>query len=400
MYKVQCVLVLALYVGLVHSWDYTNSDYGQPLITLDHGVPTDVAIDSCNGFLYWMQTNTTTTVIERVKFDGSERKFITQISSFKLNSTLTIVPHSLTIDIQKQRKTRAITVPNPVSKLLTVANDCLLYLNLRYDKDIAVWKLGKLEYTENRNPFQVPSRNIYAGVAANYKIKDQIREIEKCESLSNLDLRCDYCVHGSKIVGKPMCKCKPGYIGKRCDVTVCKNYCINGNCTFDDKANPQCSCDAGYYGKRCEISKCTAYCQNKGVCSMKNNKPVCDCKKTNFTGPRCELSKCYNYCIYGDCSIDKAGKAQCRCEAEYEGKRCAVKKCREYCLNDGQCSLNKNKDPVCKCEEHYAGKRCQVLNCYKYCRTMRCKIKSMCSCVPGFTGASFKMDMIEFFMLK
>ncbi|KAJ8705640.1 hypothetical protein PYW08_012686 [Mythimna loreyi] len=43
----QCFLATALLFGLAHSWD----------IALEEGIPTDIAVDSCRGYVYWINTN-------------------------------------------------------------------------------------------------------------------------------------------------------------------------------------------------------------------------------------------------------------------------------------------------------------------------------------------------------
>ncbi|KAJ8706156.1 hypothetical protein PYW07_010933 [Mythimna separata] len=41
-------------------------NFGHLLIKLDEGIPTDIAVDSCRGYVYWISTNLPTPKIERL----------------------------------------------------------------------------------------------------------------------------------------------------------------------------------------------------------------------------------------------------------------------------------------------------------------------------------------------
>lgn len=48
-------------------------------------------------------------------------------------------------------------------------------------------------------------------------------------------------------------RCKEGYSGRRCEINICRGYCLNsGACTVDDKLMPICKCQPGHEGSRCE----------------------------------------------------------------------------------------------------------------------------------------------------
>ncbi|KAJ8708128.1 hypothetical protein PYW08_010494 [Mythimna loreyi] len=88
--------------------------------------------------------------------------------------------------------------------------------------------------------------------------------------------------------GEPNCRCNAGKTGERCDVSVCHNYCLHGECSIVAD-EPSCRCDAGYSGKRCEVYACDDYCLHEGVCSLNNNsEPVCRCTE-RYSGERCSV---------------------------------------------------------------------------------------------------------------
>ena len=107
------------------------------------------------------------------------------------------------------------------------------------------------------------------------------------------------------------CKCRRGYSGPRCEISVCHNYCIRGSCKIDANSNPKCYCPAGYSGSRCEIDKCHGMCLNSGSCSVdEHNEVACVCKPGYF-GERCEFLNdiknelCKTYCQFSESNNDR-----------------------------------------------------------------------------------------------
>ncbi|KAJ8706045.1 hypothetical protein PYW07_010822 [Mythimna separata] len=299
-----------------------SNEYGNLITKIDDGIPTDVAVDSCKGYVYWIITNLTVPRIERALFDGSEKKVVLSISKTDNRD-----PHSLVIDQQTKRiywiepvikdnipiyglyytdlngkdKTKIYYLyefssgVNPISTLntLTVSKGGLFWIDWRLTVDISVWLLGKIVWSGNLAQIGLHTKYDNIGIAANYKIKDQIEGINDCEALTFVGpKKCKepFCVHGVK-VGLSLCKCRPGYIGERCDVSVCENdYCLNGNCSVNDQGTPTCRCNTGFSGERCEVTACHNYCLNNGVCSLnEEDEPSCECVD-NYEGSRCETS--------------------------------------------------------------------------------------------------------------
>uniref|UniRef100_A0A6G3ME25 Neurogenic locus notch homolog protein 3 (Trinotate prediction) n=1 Tax=Henneguya salminicola TaxID=69463 RepID=A0A6G3ME25_HENSL len=98
------------------------------------------------------------------------------------------------------------------------------------------------------------------------------------------------CENGGKCLKfqtKHYCKCSRGYIGKKCEISTCKNECINGVCSYHNS----CICREGFKGSMCEISDCSEnesnVCLNAGFCYKYNSKIRCKCLN-NTSGLRCE----------------------------------------------------------------------------------------------------------------
>ncbi|KAJ8713635.1 hypothetical protein PYW07_014005 [Mythimna separata] len=273
---------------------YNNSDYGNLLIKIDSNetTPTDIAVDSCGGYVYWTHNISN---IDRARLNGSERRLIFA-NSFK--------QFSIVMDPQTQNlyyfdicgscsdgpargylNKKIINTTGEIvllsnffgsewrSRVLTVSKDYLYWKNSTGSYD-AIWRLSK-----NAAPYVEPTEinKIYddkiLGITAKYKIKDQVQGVEDCDSLSSLVPTLDEF---------------PDYTSEQCNVSACDYYCVYGNCSINDEGLPKCSCNAGYSGQRCEVNVCHNYCLNDGVCSLnEEDEPVCQCAG-NHEGPRCE----------------------------------------------------------------------------------------------------------------
>ncbi|KAJ8707863.1 hypothetical protein PYW07_011540 [Mythimna separata] len=184
---------------------------------------------------------------------------------------------------------------------------------------------------------------------------------EKCDLVNACH---DYCLHGGVCSlneeNKRVCQCTAGYDDERCDVSICNEYCLQGNCSISVDGLPKCSCKAGFSGERCDVNACHKHCLNGGVCSLnKGVEPVCQCT-AGYDGERCEKSIYNEYCLQGNCSIGADGLPKCSCTTGYSGERCEENACHKYCLNGGVCSLNEEDEPACQCTAGYDGGRCEV----------------------------------------
>ncbi|KAJ8707745.1 hypothetical protein PYW07_011422 [Mythimna separata] len=305
-----------------------NHIYGNLLIKMDDGIPTDLAVDSCRGYIYWINTNLTTSTIERARCDGSAREVVIEATNGR-------DLHSLAIDQQTNRMCWGVpeghlkrnvycadlngnnkqlfrrfisvsgrnwTYSNPNSytvskKFLYAASICLSC------KTKKVWKyyVPHLVLSGDNPIFKVLNAETISGIAANYKMKEQFRGISDCNHVFNnyeiddtlkvaKEYEGQFCVHGVKETGQSVCKCSPGYFGERCERYFCENYCFQGNCSISRFGGlPSCRCYEGYSGDRCEVNLCNNYCLNSGTCSLnEEDEPVCECTG-QYEGGRCEL---------------------------------------------------------------------------------------------------------------
>lgn len=157
------------------------------------------------------------------------------------------------------------------------------------------------------------------------------------------------------------CICLPAYQGNFCEIPICNNYCVHGECVIGVDSSARCKCQPQFEGERCDRNKCDGYCLNNGRCSFNaTDEAICTCPK-NFSGARCETAICTSdYCYNGECIVTEE-VAKCKCNAGYRGERCEEYSCNNYCLNDGHCVLNNETAMVeCRCSADYTGKRCEI----------------------------------------
>ncbi|KAJ8704454.1 hypothetical protein PYW07_011642 [Mythimna separata] len=295
------------------------------LIKVDNGIPHDIVVDSCKGYIYWLNTGISRPTIERARLDGTGREVFETRTTVPTNTYWTLEPNSLAIDQHLQRiywmepgntteyhlYTKLLNTPHTPyyiirvfdpkhmkvpSNTLTVSKDFIFHLEYAYGIN-AVYAYGKIKTSTNNHPGIdiILKKTVYSerkmpiSIVANYKMKDQIQD---CEPLNRVKvaMECDgpYCVHGTKAYGQSACTCTPGYTGERCDVSVCDNYCLQGYCSVDSEGLPKCRCTTGHTGERCEVDSCRGYCLNSGECSLnEEDEPSCECA-AHYDGVRCE----------------------------------------------------------------------------------------------------------------
>nr|XP_049706848.1 protein cueball isoform X2 [Helicoverpa armigera] len=287
------------------------------VIELHDEIPSSIAVDSCEGFVYWTNKIIAKPTIERVRFDGTVREVVLDKDIHE--------PYRLVIDPQikqmfwidmrhnethnHQIKTAYLNGTNDMNiaygngnipKALTVSSQFIY--SVEQGLLIHIYKMqkpnGDIHYVYESEPEGHPSLII----EAKYTLEEQTSGIQECEALTSLlqdnsenetsrriisELESLICVHGEK-ANATSCTCAPGYIGERCDVSVCQNYCIHGTCSVSDEGEPSCGCESGYSGARCDINMCFNYCLNNGVCYFtEENEPLCQCSG-NYRGSRCE----------------------------------------------------------------------------------------------------------------
>lgn len=77
----------------------------------------------------------------------------------------------------------------------------------------------------------------------------------------------------------------------------CLNFCFHGDCKLTTLNKPHCYCQQNFTGKRCEVDICYNYCLNNGVCSVSSTEVStfevlrrCQCPQ-GFSGSRCQLKE-------------------------------------------------------------------------------------------------------------
>ncbi|XP_063892932.1 protein cueball isoform X2 [Helicoverpa armigera] len=284
---------------------YKETDNKNLLIKMEDEIPRAIAVDICKGYVYWTNTNSTKPTIERVRFDGTEKEVLVDesindpvslaidqqtLKMFWADNTRNKKYRIFSTELDGKNKTELISGDSGTDfkpNALTVSKDLIYLID---EGTHAVWKHSKFLITESLKNIlhftEAPS-----GIVARYTTEEQIHGKVECKDVMTALLNDKIiCVHGEK-ANATSCTCAPGYIGERCDVSVCQNYCNHGTCSVSDEGEPSCGCESGYSGARCDINMCFNYCLNNGVCYFtEENEPLCQCS-LNYRGSRCEAIK-------------------------------------------------------------------------------------------------------------
>lgn len=246
--------------------------------------PEGITIDYKAQRLYWADSRSGTSGgrIESIGLDGKNRKIVVERNTMR--------PFGLAVDdeaiywtdtnnnglykIMKGQDPEA--VPEILAKFIKMPMGLVSNHHIIKEKpdcenlETAIKEYKEEEKKQLSEPFEIPDQDPI--------VKD--------------------CLNGGELVGAS-CNCPRGFTGKRCEVSLCQNLCLNGDCYMSSIGKPICRCDEGFIGNRCQKYKCDGYCLNDGECSFHSpmNIPRCQCPD-GFIGDRCEYNVeiCDIYC--------------------------------------------------------------------------------------------------------
>ncbi|XP_029174377.1 protein cueball isoform X2 [Nylanderia fulva] len=340
-----------------------NDEPSNPIIlhNLTGNSPCGIALDVCNSFIYWANSNTTNPSIERSNLDGSDRTIVVKENLYE--------PLAVAIDHAQQKlywiddvegihfkiersnldgSERELLVLNKHQQpiYLAVDNESVYWSDWVHR---AVWSMPKnvkvgdyptkfksyYESKKDANPAGIVTRDNVGKIdcAAVFSMLEKRRNLSEpvsrpsAETFNNLttsteesDLTTESsknCLnngHLNKTDGT--CRCKPGFIGPFCEISICHNYCLHGKCIINQRGLPECECTDTFSGTRCEKDVCDDYCLFDGQCSVQNGRPFCSCKYSK--GTRCEelndiAQICTNYCASNRSESPNISVVLCRC---------------------------------------------------------------------------------------
>uniref|UniRef100_A0A8C3XZM0 Notch receptor 2 n=1 Tax=Catharus ustulatus TaxID=91951 RepID=A0A8C3XZM0_CATUS len=167
----------------------------------------------------------------------------------------------------------------------------------------------------------------------------------------------------ASLIGKPTCKCAPGFTGEECQYSeshLCymSQPCLNGGtCHPHGQDAYECVCLPGFTGKECQwIDACTSQpCANGSTCTVSGNKFSCSCL-AGYTGQKCEIdvNECATpgLCQHGGTCVNLPGSYRCQCKPGYTGHRCEsvyVPCSPSPCMNGGTCHQTSDFTFECNC---------------------------------------------------
>lgn len=290
--------------------------------------PRAVSIDFCNRHLYWGNTNSSNPSIERSNLDGSNRTIIIKDNLYE--PVAVTVDHTTgklywmddeegihykieRSDLDGSNREFIFHGKHQQPVHISVDSENIYWIDWVHN---AAWTLSKnkiagntprkirsyFELFKDANPTSVITRD-NSGIV-NCEIVSKQKNVQRLlakptyfESFNNLttsteesDSEQNHPIHcssnGKYIQVDNSCHCEPGFSGSNCEISICYNHCLQGNCTISLEGLPICHCSGDFSGLRCEQNVCNNYCLNDGQCTVKGGKPYCTCM--NSEGERCE----------------------------------------------------------------------------------------------------------------
>ncbi|KAL0120303.1 hypothetical protein PUN28_008155 [Cardiocondyla obscurior] len=339
-----------------------NGKLGDPVVlhNLTGSSPRGIALDVCNSRIYWVNSNISNPSIEYSDLEGNDRTIVVKENLYE--PLAVAVDHAerklywiddvegITFKIERSNldgSQRELLVHSKHQQpvYLAVDNESIYWSDWVYS---AVWTMPKnvkagdyptkfksyYDSRRNADPAGIVTRDnvgridcatILSTIQKSTNLSAPIPRLA-VETFNNLttsteesDLTTDsskYCLndgHFNKTNGT--CRCKKGFTGSFCEVSLCHNYCLHGKCIVNHHGLPECRCTGTFSGARCETDVCIGHCLYDGECSVQDGKPICRCKYSQ--GTRCEEPNditeiCTIYCA-SNRELHSISVTSCRC---------------------------------------------------------------------------------------
>lgn len=263
----------------------------QTLISKNLFMPTGIVVDQFTKRIFWVDDREGNHYsVENANFDGTDRQYVTK-KLYNVPFNLAVDrEHVYWTDLQQQAVWRT-------SKNSTEFDEPEKVLNFTAmaPKGIVVRSHFLSTQTENLECYAVLNHIRSALLAPN-----AANALETHPTPAPSVAPTHFCLNDGYLNPKSnLCICPKEYKGAHCEVLICHNYCIEGQCHISTTGYAQCTCHAGFTGDRCERDACAGFCLNGGRCELENGEPVCQCV-SSYYGRHCELmdmqTVCERYC--------------------------------------------------------------------------------------------------------
>ncbi|GJQ68099.1 cue [Trypoxylus dichotomus] len=309
----------------IHSVSLEDPEKTQVFMKFEETEPQDLAIDSCRRYLYFTNSFSDRPSVDRINLNTKEHEVL-------IDSNLH-TPVGIAIDYVAKKLYWSDSGPGIYFRIETATlegkeREIVIYnthqhpFGLAVDSEFiywtdvnnkALWKRKKsyvskedeiliLKYFEEKPQGIIAKHLGFAGTPDCDNIIHLMNEYNQ----STTEFYQQYptepiteqpkpsCLNNGKQT-ESGCVCPRGYVGPSCEIPLCYNYCLHGDCGFTVRGYPKCACHTGYtgsskeiwgvkckckigyFGSRCQIdveSFCNKFCKNQ---SAESNNFKCSC---------------------------------------------------------------------------------------------------------------------------
>ncbi|XP_039285278.1 protein cueball, partial [Nilaparvata lugens] len=282
------------------SEEITTPQEGNTLISFEKDLPHGIAVDVCNRYIFLCVASKS---LLEITFINIQHQIILY-SAYQSNVVCSSYFKNIVLFVPELSylPLSVVVVQKKIYWLESFSRKALFSIDILHNESNTSKVQPKLLRNFRSIPFGIITSQQDSNLASKEckpiaDKKKQIEEERKSKLKSHVAVhfenkellsKFDFCLnYGTLVADKAECLCPEGFEGPRCEVNLCHNFCVAGECRMLGGA-PRCQCPPHRSGSRCQVERCAGYCLNGGSCSLDETSELqCSCAD-HYTGNRCQ----------------------------------------------------------------------------------------------------------------